>query len=88
MVATIATEEPDTDPSAAQAPIVAVASVPRRPLNMTLIDWKSSRAMPDCLAIEPISTNSGTTDRSYAEAKVNGTRPSTRNACDQPLSTA
>lgn len=88
MVATIATEEPDTDPSAAQAPMVAVASVPRRPLNMMLIDWNSSRAMPECLAIEPISTNSGTTERSYAEANVNGTWPSTSTAWVQPLSVA
>ena len=64
MVATIATEEPEIAPRAAQAPTVAVASVPRRPLNMMLIERNSSRAMPEWAAITPISTNNGTTDKS------------------------
>jgi len=72
----------------AQAPIVAIASVPRRPLNSALAAWNSSRAMPECEATAPIRMNSGRTESEYAEARSEGVRPSTRNARCQPSSAA
>ena len=49
-------------PNPAQAPMVAIASAPRRPENSALAASNSSRDMPECPDTTPIRMNSGITD--------------------------
>ncbi len=62
MVAAVASEEPHTAAKPAHAPIVAMASAPRKPLNRDFVALKSLADMPNSDATAPIRMNSGTTD--------------------------
>ena len=63
MVAVVATDEPQIAPNMVQAPIVAIATPPRRWPTRLLAAANSARLMPDCSASAPMRMNSGITDR-------------------------
>ena len=63
MVAAVASDEPQIAPKPAQAPIVPMASAPRRPLNRALAARYRSPDMPERVATTPIRMNRGTTVR-------------------------
>ncbi len=75
MVAAVATDEPQMAPNAPEAQIVATARPPRNPDMMTRAAEKSSDESREEVAISPIRTNSGTTDRPYLEAMSNVVDP-------------
>ena len=61
-VAAVAIEEPQIEPNAAQAPMVALASAPRHPEKIAFAALNSSRDMPAREATAPIRMKSGTTE--------------------------
>jgi len=81
-------EDPQIAPNSAQAPMLALASAPRRPEKKPLQASNSSFAMLAREATEPIRMNSGITESEYALASVNGTRPNIFSAVPQPSSAA
>ncbi len=87
-VAAVAMEEPQIEPNAAQAPMVALASAPRTPENTAFEASNSSFAMLAREATAPIRMKSGITDSEYALARLNGTEPSIFSALAQPSSAA
>jgi hypothetical protein len=63
MVAAVAIEEPQMAPKPAQATIAAMASPPRKWPTKALAARNSSCDMPARVTNEPISMNSGTTEK-------------------------
>ena len=64
MVEAVASEDPHTAPKPAQAAIADIATPPRSQPSQALAARNRSRDSPAWVAIYPISTNIGTTDRS------------------------
>ena len=62
MVAAVASDEPQIAPKAAQPPMVATASPPRRCPSQARAARNSARFSPPLVAKSPISRNSGMTD--------------------------
>jgi hypothetical protein len=84
MVAAVAMEEPHTAPNSALAPMVAMASPPRKcPMKDATSAYRLFES-PPCPANTPIITNSGTTERLTGKTASNGARPRTKPSVAKP----
>jgi hypothetical protein len=63
IVAAVATEDPQTAPKQAEAPMVATASPPLTPDVTTRAALNKSADRPEAEATPPVRINSGTTDK-------------------------
>ncbi len=84
----MAIDEPQIAPNAAQAPIVAWVSAPRKPEKSAFAASNSSRDIAAREATAPIRMKSGITESEYAVDRLNGTLPSIFSALGQPSAAA